>query len=52
MTAPITRVPDHRWTGWLFNAPKQRWYRHCVIGKGTCTAVESAPRGAKPKAGK
>lgn len=39
----------HRWTRWAYNHARRRWYRHCTIGGGNCTAVESVPRGMKPK---
>jgi hypothetical protein len=51
MTEPIARTADHRFTPWKYDKHRRRWYRHCVIGTGSCTAVESVARGMKPKKG-
>jgi hypothetical protein len=42
--------PGHHWTKWRYNCKKRRWYRHCTRGR-YCTAVESVPRGMRPKKG-
>jgi len=39
----------HLFTAWKYDRHRRRWYRHCVIGGGNCSYVESVPRGMKPK---
>lgn len=41
--------PGHQWTKFAYDRHRRRWYRHCTIGDGNCVAVESVPRGMRPK---
>jgi len=51
MTEPFAPPPGHKYTAWKYDHARRRWYRHCVIGEGNCSMVESVPRGMKPKKG-